>query len=74
MLRANHVLLSVLGAASLLAVSLSPAAAATLSESGCVRYDDRVCTTMQTCVLDTTTNHGTCYYYVKGRYTYYQNF
>jgi hypothetical protein len=74
MLRAKHVLLSVIGAASLAAMSLTPAAAESLSQSGCVRYDNKVCTTMQTCVLDTTTNHGTCYYYIKGQYTYYQNF
>jgi hypothetical protein len=66
--------LSIAGAATLVAVSLSPAAAETLSQSGCVRYDNNVCTTMQTCLLDTTTNHGTCYYYVKGQYAYYQNF
>ena len=50
-------------------MSLTPVAAASLSQSGCVRYDNNVCTTMQTCVLDTTTNHGTCYYYIKGQYT-----
>jgi hypothetical protein len=74
MLRMKRVLFSILGAASLAAMSLTPAAASTLTESGCVRYDNKVCTTMQTCVLDTTTNHGTCYYYIKGQYTYYQNF
>jgi hypothetical protein len=74
MSRFKTLALSFAGAATLAVMSLTPASAQTLSQSGCVRYDNNVCTTMQTCVLDTSTNHGTCYYYIKGQYTYYQNF
>ena len=74
MFRAKQLFFAFVGAASLAAVSLSPAAAQTISQSGCVRYDNRLCTTMQTCVLDTATKHGACYYYVHNQYAYYEVF
>jgi hypothetical protein len=73
MLRAKQTFFALLAAVSIAAISLSPASAQTPSQSGCVQYINNVCTTMQTCEL-TAGGHGTCYYYVRGQYAYYQNF
>jgi len=74
MLRAKQMFFALMAAVSMAAISLSPASAQTLSQSGCVQYINNVCTTMQTCQLNTATNHGTCYYYVRGQYAYYEIF
>lgn len=70
MLNVKSALLSLGASAALLATALTPAAAATLSQSGCVEYQNNVCTKWQDCTLDSTNMHGTCSYsyVIRGRW------
>jgi len=49
-------------AATMALAALSPAAAASLSSSGCVQYENNHCTKWQECTLNSTTGHGSCSY------------
>ena len=60
--------LSVGTAATLALAALSPAAAASLSSSGCVAYTNNQCTEWQDCTLDAGTGHGSYSYVIRGRW------
>jgi hypothetical protein len=70
MLNVKSALLSLGASAALMASAFTPAAAAGLSQSGCVEYQNNVCTKWQECSLDSTNMHGTCSYsyVIRGRW------
>ncbi len=57
-------------AATLALAALSPAAAASMSSSGCVEYQNNQCTKWQECTLNADTGHGSCSYsyVIRGRW------
>jgi hypothetical protein len=57
-------------AATLALAALSPAAAASMTSSGCVAYTNNQCTEWQDCTLDAGTGHGSCTYsyVIRGRW------
>ena len=75
MLRIKKLILAAATAGGVLALTLSPAAAAT--QAGCVAYQNNACVTWQVCEADSS-GHGSCGYYypIRGRWTltYSENF
>jgi len=70
MFNTKSTLVALGAAAALMATGLTPAAAASLSSSGCIEYQNNVCTKWQDCSLDSSNAHGVCTYsyVIRGRW------
>jgi hypothetical protein len=70
MTRAKKLLTAILATVCLTGAALTGASAETMTQEGCIEYQNNVCTQYQSCQLDTVTGNATCFYYflIRGKF------